>query len=133
MASRDSEFEDIEVVNDGKPAPERVVRDPADLIFVGFNSRVCALDRDTGSLVWQWKAAQGTGFVVLLYDTDRLIASVQGYTYCLDPATGDQMWANPLKGMGLGAPCLCSISGVSNPGLLGEVAAETQRQQHHSG
>ncbi|QDT54433.1 PQQ enzyme repeat protein [Caulifigura coniformis] len=91
--------------------------DPADLVFVGFNRRVCALHRDTGELVWSWKSPQGAGFVVLLYDTDRLIASVQGYTYCLDPATGSQIWSNPLKGFGLGVPCIASISGVSPAGL----------------
>jgi hypothetical protein len=118
MANRTS---DLELVGE---APKR---HPADLVFVGFNSRVAALDRDTGELVWKWKAKQGSGFVVLLYDGDRLIASVQGYTYCLDPATGEEMWANPLKGMGVGAPCLASISGVSNPAILGEAAAAAQR------
>jgi outer membrane protein assembly factor BamB len=101
-------------------------RHPSDLVFVGFNKRVVALDRDSGELVWQWKARQGSGFVVMLYDGDRLIVSVQGYTYCLDPATGDEMWSNPLKGMGVGAPCLASVSGVSNPAMLGEAEAQIQ-------
>ena len=106
---------------------------PADLIFVGFNRQVCALHRDTGELVWSWKASEGSGYVVLLYDTDRLIASVQGYTYCLDPATGGQMWANPLKGFGLGVPCLASISGVSSLGVPGMSEAEAaQNAAAHS-
>ncbi|HVJ68349.1 MAG TPA: PQQ-binding-like beta-propeller repeat protein [Caulifigura sp.] len=113
---------------------EQSAVNPADLIFVGFNRQVCALHRDTGDLVWTWKAAEGSGFVVLLYDTDRLIASVQGYTYCLDPATGSQMWANPLKGFGLGVPCLASISGVSSLGVQGMAEAEAAQQSAaHSG
>jgi outer membrane protein assembly factor BamB len=103
---------------------------PADLVFVGFNKRVCALNRDTGELAWSWKAPEGSGYVVLLYDSDRLIASVQGYTYCLDPATGEQMWSNPLKGMGLGVPCLASISGVSSTGV--QAMAEIEAAQHQS-
>lgn len=126
MADRKADLEPVE-----EEAPP--VRHPADLVFVGFNSRVAALDRDTGELVWKWKASQGSGFVVLLYDSDRLIASVQGYTYCLDPSTGDELWANPLKGMGVGAPCLASISGVSNSAILGEAQAASQRNAAASG
>jgi hypothetical protein len=37
------------------------------------------------------------------------------------------MWANPLKGMGIGAPCLASISGVSNAAVIGEAASAAQR------
>jgi outer membrane protein assembly factor BamB len=40
--------------------------------------------------------------VALLLDGDRLIVSVQGYTYCHDALTGQQLWYNPLKGYGLG-------------------------------
>jgi outer membrane protein assembly factor BamB len=84
-------------------------------------------------LAWSWKAPEGSGYVVLLYDTDRLIASVQGYTYCLDPATGAQMWANPLKGFGLGVPCLASISGVSSPGIQAMSSADSERQASSHG
>ena len=107
-----------------------VAANPADLVFVGFNRQVCALHRETGELMWSWKAPEGSGFVVLLYDTDRLIASVQGYTYCLDPATGTQMWSNPLKGFGLGVPCLASISGVSMASISAEAEAEAARQSN---
>lgn len=116
-------------LNEADKRPPAV--NPADLVFVGFNKRVCALHRDTGELVWSWKSPEGAGYVVLLYDTDRLIASIQGYTYCLDPATGEQMWSNPLKGMGLGVPCLASISGVSSTGVQAMAAVEEQ-QQHAS-
>jgi len=103
------------------------------LIFVGFNSRVAALDRDTGEVVWQWKAPKGTStFVALLLDGNRLIASVQGYTYCLNPLNGEQVWVNPLKGFGVGVPCLASVrgtSGFSPPAA--QAAAEQARQAAH--
>jgi hypothetical protein len=116
-------------LNEADKQPPAV--NPADLVFVAFNKRVCALNRDTGELVWSWKSPEGSGYVVLLYDSDRLIASVQGYTYCLDPATGEQMWSNSLKGMGLGVPCLASISGVSSTGVQAMAAIEAQ-QRHSS-
>ena len=60
-----------------------------DLAFVGFHSRVLALDRDTGEIVWDWKSPKGTSsYVAVLLDGDRLIVSVQGYMYCLDPING---------------------------------------------
>jgi len=123
--SFDSDFLSASGSSAGKATPEV---DPADLVFVGFNRRVAALHRETGELIWSWKSPQGTGFVVLLYDTDRLIASVQGYTYCLDPGTGAQLWSNPLTGFGLGVPCLASISGVSPATLQGAAELDAARR-----
>ena len=106
------------------------------LIFVSFNSRVVALDRHSGKLVWDWKSPKGSGFVAVLLDADRLIVSVQGYTYCLDPDSGICLWSNPLSGMGTGIPCLASSRGStllwSN---LAQIAADQEQathQQHSS-
>lgn len=110
------------------PMPKRTA---ASLLFVGFNRRVVAMHRKTGEIAWQWKAPRGTGFVALLPDDDLLFASVDGYTYALDPATGDLLWENPLAGLGTGVPCLATLRGTS--GASGG-AAETQRleQQRRS-
>lgn len=103
------------------------------LIFVGFNSRVVALDRSTGRLVWEWKSPKGSGFVAVLLDGDRLIASVQGYTYCLDPNSGIELWSNPLSGMGVGIPCLASAHGSTLAwSTLAQIAADQQAQQQQS-
>lgn len=101
-------------------------RQVEDLVFVGFNSRVVALDRYTGELVWQWKSPKGTGFVTLLLDGDRLIASVQGYTYCLEPLFGQQVWGNLLKGLGVGVASVASVRGAASGG---NGAAAAQQQQ----
>ena len=98
-----------------------------DLVFVGFNSRIAALDRATGELVWDWKSPKGSGFVALLLQGDQLIVSVYGYTYALDPATGDTLWANLLKGFGAGIPCLVSTSGSTL--AYSTAAAEAAAQQ----
>ena len=104
---------------------ERTIRD---LVFVGFNSRIAALDRYTGELVWEWKSPQGSGFVALLLDGDRLIASVNGYTYCLDPLFGQQVWANELKGFGVGTPCLASFNGDSGSASAAAAIAKQQAE-----
>ncbi len=94
------------------------------LIFVGFNSRVVALDRDSGAIVWQWKSPKGSGYITLLLDEDRLIVSVMGYTYCLDPATGQQLWFNELPGLGMGVASLASVRGGSAQNLEAIAAAQ---------
>src|SRR5262249_3989014 len=109
----------------------RATRDVASLVFVGFNSRVAALARATGELVWKWKCPKGTGPAAVLLDGDRLIVSVQGYTYCLDPLTGDQWWYNSLKAMGIGVPCLASAQG-NTTSQLSAILAHFQEQQNAS-
>lgn len=101
----------------------------ADLVFVGFNSRIAALHRETGQLMWQWKSPKGSRYVALLLDQDRLIASVMGYTYCLDPLTGQELWRNELPGFGTGVTCLASVNGNVNGAFLNAIAEEIQRQQ----
>jgi outer membrane protein assembly factor BamB len=99
-----------------------------DLVHLAFKSRVIALDRETGDVVWDWKAPKGSSsYVALLLDGDRLIVSVQGYTYSLDALTGQQMWFNPLKGYGFGLPSLVSLRG--NSGSAGAAALLSQQQQ----
>jgi outer membrane protein assembly factor BamB len=107
-------------------------RDLADLIFVGFNSRVAALDRQSGELVWKWKSPKGSGFTAVLLDGDRLIVSMQGYTYCLDPLTGDSVWFNPLTGMGVGLPCLASVRGNTTSQLYAVLAEYEHQQQQQA-
>jgi len=84
----------------------------ADLVFVGFNRKVVALDRYTGQTVWSWKAPR-SGSPVIMLDGDRLVVSINGYMFCLDPVFGQLVWANELRGMGVGIPSLASLRGGS--------------------
>ncbi len=107
-----------------KPASEQ--RSLSDLVFVAFNSRIAALDRYTGEIVWDWKSPKGSGFVTLLLDGDRLIASVNGYTYCIDPLYGQTVWNNNMGGFGLGTPSLASIHGSTSSDAAAKVIADQQ-------
>ncbi len=98
--------------------------DTQGVVFVGFNKRVAALDRRTGEILWKWQAPDGSGFVSLLLDEDRLFVAVSGYTYCLDGSTGLQIWRNPMKGFGTGATSLATVRGHTPHALLGEAAAQ---------
>ena len=103
-----------------------------DLVFVGFNRRVVALHRDDGELIWEWKSPEGSGFPAVLLDGDRLIVSVQGYTYCLDPITGAVMWSNPLKGLGFGTATIASIYGNTGSTAAAAIIVQQQNAHHHS-
>jgi outer membrane protein assembly factor BamB len=85
----------------------------SDLVFTGFNKRVAAVHRDSGQLLWQWKAPQ-SGYVTLLLNGDRLIVSVNGYLHALDALTGRLLWSNDLPGFGVGVASLASVRGGSS-------------------
>jgi outer membrane protein assembly factor BamB len=90
----------------------------SDLVFVGFNKRVAALDRDSGAIVWEWQAPKPwatTGYLTMLLDGDRLIVSVNGYIYCLDPECGEQLWNNEMVGFGTGVTSIASVRGQASP------------------
>lgn len=107
-------------------APNRTI---ADMVFVGFSKHVVALDRYTGEMIWKWTFPKGGGYVALLLDGDRLIVSGQGYMYCLDPLFGQEVWNNPLEGMGTGVPCLASLNGNSTISTMSAAAAAAAAQQ----
>ena len=110
-----------------------------DIIFTGFNRRVAALHRDTGGIVWQWKAPKGSSYVSLLLETDILVVSVDGYMYGLDPLSGRELWYNPMDGFGTGVTSLVSAGGIaSNPVHLAAAEIEARRaarsfHSHHNG
>ena len=94
-----------------------------ELLFVGFNKRVAALDKRSGEIRWQWEAPEGSYYVSLLLDGDDLFVSVNGYTYCLNASTGQQVWLNPMKGFGTGVTSLASTRGHSDHAVLGQAAS----------
>ena len=99
-----------------------------DLVFVGLNGRVFALHRDTGDLVWKWAPTTTTaGFVALVVDGDRLIVSDNGYIYCLEALTGQELWHNPLTGYGVGIAIVATAG--SNRGQSAAGAAAVAAQQ----
>jgi outer membrane protein assembly factor BamB len=76
------------------------------LLFIGIAGTVVALDRSTGTEVWR-SDLDGDFVNVALHDGD-LYAAANGELYCLDPATGNIRWQNPLKGLGRGLICIAT-------------------------
>ena len=72
----------------------------ATLVIIGIGGSVVALDRGTGQEVWRTRL-KGDFVNVALVD-DTLFATGGGELFCLDPATGQVRWNNPLKRLGRG-------------------------------
>jgi outer membrane protein assembly factor BamB len=105
-----------------------------EIVFTGFNKHVLALDQNTGEILWDWACPKSSGYVSLLLTDDRhLIVSVNGYTYCLDPVTGNQRWFNELSGYGTGVASLVSVSSPGSAHTLVEAAAEADAAASSSG
>lgn len=101
--------------------------DLEELVFVGFNSRVAALDKRTGKLAWSWRAPK-TGYVTVLYEAGVLLVAVNGYMYGLDPATGALRWSNEMKGFGFGVTSLATVTQSATANLLAAAQAESRRR-----
>lgn len=105
------------------------------LLFLGLNGRVAALDRETGEVVWEWTAKDPDrqrpvgGYMAVLVDHGQLFVSANGYTYRLDPLTGDELWANPLRGWGLGPAALATSTTASSQQVLTAAAAQRQAEE----
>jgi outer membrane protein assembly factor BamB len=103
------------------------------LVFVGLNGWVAALDRDSGEVVW-YSSELKAGHTTLLLDGDRLIVSTNGYLYCLDPQNGRIVWKNPMTGYGTGIAHMVSVRGQSGQALLNQVASDEAQKAatHHA-
>ena len=102
-----------------------------DLVFVGLNGRVIALHQDTGDLVWKWAPTTTTaGFVAFVVDGNRLFVSDNGYIYCLDALTGEELWHNPLTGFGTGIAVVATATAGSGqpPAAAAAIAAQQAAQ-----
>ena len=72
-------------------------------LFVGVKGHVAAFSKNDGSLIWKTKlkcgAFSGDRFVTLIVDGQRIYAHSHGQLFCLDAASGQQLWSNGLEGL----------------------------------
>ena len=87
-------------------------------LFIGINGTVLAIDRTTGRTVWETPLQRGD-FVNVVLDGGELYAATRGELYRLDPATGEVLWNNGLKGKGYG-PIAIAQSPDGNWGTIEE-------------
>jgi outer membrane protein assembly factor BamB len=80
----------------------------AELLYVGCNGYVAAIDPATGREVWRTSLGGGGAFTsttrshdgTVLQHEGSVFAGCHGQLFCLDAATGAERWGNELPGMG---------------------------------
>lgn len=92
-----------------------------EMIYVGGNGSITAIDRRTGQSAWQVKLPGSwmtKGYVNLLVSGDNIFANSGGKLACLSRKDGTLMWVNDLPGMGYDFCCLATEGSRSqnNPG-----------------
>lgn len=76
-------------------------------LIIGSNGSVAAIDPSSGGILWQTKLSTGGVFsatgaqdISVLVKDGRIYAGGAGHLFCLDAATGQTLWHNPLRGLG---------------------------------
>lgn len=70
-----------------------------DLIFVGLNSYVVALNKHTGERVWRYYIYNVGQPLSLTFSKGKLLVGACGHLYCVDPLTGTELWYNEISGL----------------------------------
>jgi outer membrane protein assembly factor BamB len=76
-------------------------RDRQGLLYVGIHNCVVGLDEGSGEEVWRTELGSAA-LVGVQWDGTNLYASRSGEVYRLHPRTGEIIWHNPLRGLGMG-------------------------------
>lgn len=93
-----------------------------DLLYIGLKSHVIALDKRTGAEMWRTQLKSGLSlgdrFVVLLAEPERIFAQTKGELFCLNAATGELLWSNPLTGLSYDLASLATLESSVSPTLV---------------
>jgi outer membrane protein assembly factor BamB len=90
------------------------VNEASNLLYIGIQGAVLALDRANGAEVWRTRL-KGSDFVNVLVDGDQIFASTSGEVFCLSRFDGQILWNNRLKGLGHGLVTI--VTETSSPQL----------------
>ncbi len=78
-----------------------------DLLIIGCNGYVSAINSSNGEELWRTKLRDGLmggsrgSDVSVLIDGDMIFAGCNGRTYALRSSNGEILWQNEMKGMGI--------------------------------
>ena len=94
-------------LEEGKELPGRVLASPLlgeELVYVGAERTLLALDRDSHQLRWSFETGQSIWSQPLLLDGMLLFTSLDHNLYALDPQDGAEIWRLDLGGAAPVAP-----------------------------
>lgn len=92
-------------------------------LFVGIKNSVVALHKKSGEIAWTTKLPRNGMVVTVLHEDAFVYASSGGEVACLNAATGEMVWHQPLKGMGTSYTTLALGSASPNAAAASSNAA----------
>lgn len=105
-----------------------MAREP-NVLYIGTNRIVAALDQQTGEELWRTRLSRGSGHPVTIVIKDqKLYVGCYGHVYALDKRTGDILWENTLPKMGY-YTVLLAMEGATGGTAQDAVAAEEARRR----
>lgn len=105
----------------------------SEAIYAGISGHVVALDPQDGTERWR-RLLKPSQTMTLVRRGACLIAAAAGELWCLDATTGDVIWCNKLKGLGVGFIAIAgsaaygagtAAGGGEEAALLAAIAATT--------
>ena len=101
-----------------------------DYLFLGTHGHVIAVEKRTGTKVWE-KSLPSTGYAVvsILFEDDLLFCASGGRVFALDPDSGEVRWENSLKGLGMGLVYLATVNSNNTEALMSLLAQSQQDSQ----
>lgn len=88
-----------------------------ELLFVGTNGHVLALEKRTGKTVWTTSLPKtGWPLVAVVYEDEMLYCAAAGRVFAIEPRRGRIRWTNPLRGMSSSSVYLATARSEGTPG-----------------
>jgi outer membrane protein assembly factor BamB len=89
-------------------------------IHVALGGNVVAIDPETGHELWR-RPLKPSQVMTLIRRGSRVVAAAAGELWCLNAASGEVVWHNKLKGLGIG---YVAIAGATVPPQAADGSAE---------
>lgn len=109
------------------PLGGEMAREKQSFVYVGIKGCVVALDRNSGDEMWRAEL-RSAEYVTVFFDGTGLFVANSGEAWRLDPATGETIWHNQMKGLGRGLVSLASSLAANAASTL-ETAEEMRRRE----
>jgi outer membrane protein assembly factor BamB len=92
----------------------------SEILYLGAKAHVAAVGQRDGKVHWKTKLTgglkiSGSGFVTLLVEAERVYAYTYGWLYCLAAASGQELFACKVPGLGYGIGTLATLGLCSSP------------------
>lgn len=94
-----------------------------DILYVGIDKHIIAIDAVTGTELWRRKLDHGGSLVTILVKGPCIFAASDGYVFCLDRYMGQVLWTNELKKLGWSA-VMMAVAGATTDQAGAAAAAQ---------